>query len=174
VRRTTCLPEAWNFFDLAVKESVFCSMLQRSVAPIKQKKLDLSLAALIHRDENYFLASFATFDFLLFLLLHQLRLLPFNLWYRHFTSVFAASFLSVFLSLAFGNSFLASPLAGSPTLTIYTLCRVGAAACDGAAVVAAGLIAAVALANILQRLRGPIPLTFVRSSTDLKGPFWVR
>jgi len=63
------LPEAWNFFDLAVKESVFCSMLQRSVAPIKQKKLDLSLAALIHRDENYFLASFATFDFLLFLTL---------------------------------------------------------------------------------------------------------
>jgi len=47
-------------------------MLQRSVAPIKQKKLDLSLAALIHRDENYFLVSFATFDFLLFLTLHQL------------------------------------------------------------------------------------------------------
>jgi len=56
---------------------------------------------------------------------------------------------------------------------------VGTAAFAGAAVVAAGLAAAVAplietSLRISSSVFGPIPLTFVRSSTDLNGPFLVR
>jgi hypothetical protein len=69
VRRTTCLPEAWNFFDLAVKESVFLFNVAALCRANQTEKARPELAALIHRDENYFLASFATFDFLLFLTL---------------------------------------------------------------------------------------------------------
>jgi hypothetical protein len=53
-------------------------------------------------------------------------------------------FLVSLFVVGFRQFFLGIDPGGSPTFTIYRRCRVGAAACDGAAVVAAGLIAAVA------------------------------